>query len=92
MTSTIKRQSVRFVSGNTFESVFDLSRETDDAHGITLFNVGYSEDAPTASNRWFGLQWSNASGTYGTQIAFTFDTTFYIRRKSSGTWTSWRTI
>lgn len=65
-----------------------------DPNALTFFSVSGTSDTPSAANRWFGLQWLNASGKYGMCIAFSFGAdSIYIKRKNnSDAWTSWEEI
>ena len=82
------------IRANSFADAFSQSVGRYDSYGNSIANIGQCNDAPNTSvNRWGCLQWANAGGTYGTQIAHTFHTTdIYSRNIQNGTWSTWKRI
>lgn len=64
-------------------------------NSVCLFRNSSSLSEPFDSNNYFGLQWKNGSGAYGTQIVFGFSTTNAspaVRSRAAGVWSDWKSL
>ena len=83
--------NIESVSGAGFDAVYEQSKTS----SISIIRVVNTQlEYPFSSNNFFGIQWKNGSGAYGTQVVFGMsgNNQMAVRTRSNNTWGSWRVI